>query len=121
MAIPHMRFGTTALVNLTPHNIILKGVTIPPSGFVARAPITRHDADPIGDIPVHVLEIGDVEGVPETEDLELGDDVAFVASVIAATAMRREWANWPVYAVDDVVRDRQTGAVLGANALSIPY
>ena len=68
-------------VNLTPHDVTVKGKTIPPSGGVARCSegITR--VPDIDDMPVAVKTFSETMGLPEP-----AEDVYFIVSTIVRIA-----------------------------------
>ncbi len=104
------------LVNCTPHAVVINGLTILPSGAVARC---REIAEPRGMVDVGGVEVplvskrfGEVEGLPEPEDGTL-----FIVSALAAQAA---WAagRRDVVCVGDAVRDSD-GRVIGAASLCV--
>ena len=68
-----------AIVNLTPHAIVIPVTrrpergpwTLEPSGHIARVVEIAADADPIGDIPTTRIWHGAVEGLPDPEWVDL--------------------------------------------------
>jgi hypothetical protein len=102
------------IVNLTPHPITISGVTIQPSGQVARV---AEVSEPWGTIeygslriPVIVKRFGQVEGLPEPRE-----GVIYITSALTAQAA---WAagRTDVYCPGDLLRDEQ-GRVIGAASL----
>ena len=100
------------LVNLTPHAIVVAGITIPPSGQVARVTMRQWNMGLINGIPI-VREIPDeLVGLPEPTDGTL----YIVSRVVAAAAGLRD----DILVPGNPVRDDQ-GKIIGVENLAIPY
>ena len=108
----HMR-----LVNLTPHPLSVvcpdgQTLQVPPSGTIARVAVTRRPAGQLrvegASLDVHVVEYGDVEGLPEPEA-----GVIYVVSALVASRVPRP----DVYAPGELVRD-EAGRVVGCRGLT---
>jgi hypothetical protein len=104
------------LMNLTPHPITVCGITIPPSGIVARVTET---VTPVGaleyegvHIPLVTRTLGPVTDLPEPQP----DTIYIVSSMVASAA----WAmgRRDVAAPGDLVRD-EAGRVIGAASLIV--
>src|SRR3990167_3403618 len=120
------------LINMTPHEIKVGGLTIQPCGTVARVleleMLMRHIQGPCmlcGDqvtdeatsscrhqfsvIPVYELENGEVESIPET----LHQDTYYIVSKLVAQVARHQ----AVVCVTGFIRD-STGRITGASGLA---
>jgi hypothetical protein len=104
------------LVNLTPHPIVVCGLTIPPSGIVARVNehVTPVCSLTVGEheIPIVTKRFGEIIGLPERED-----GVLYITSALVAQAA------WTIGRTDvvhpgDLVRDAE-GRVIGAASLCV--
>jgi hypothetical protein len=104
------------LVNLTPHAVTVAGLTIPPSGTVARC---REVSESRGTIevdgtlvPLVAKWFGEVENLPEPKD-----DTIYIASALTAQAA---WAagRRDVVCPGDPVRDAE-GRIVGAASLCV--
>lgn len=76
------------IVNLTPHPVTVAGITIEPSGVVARVSTTTVDAGSLDfngtKIPLTTTAYGEVQGLPEQRD----DTVLIVSSLVAFFCLR---------------------------------
>ena len=61
----------TTIINLTPHAITAGGVTIPPSGDIARVDVTRQPAGDVNGIPLFRPVFGAVDGLPDYDPAKL--------------------------------------------------
>jgi hypothetical protein len=104
------------LVNLTPHAVTVAGLTIPPSGTVARC---REVVEPRGEIeingtlvPLVAKRFGEVIDLPDP-----AADTLYIASALTAQAA---WAKgrWDVVCPGDPVRDND-GRIIGASSLCV--
>jgi hypothetical protein len=105
------------LINLTPHEITIvredNKIVLPPSGTIARVATTRRVVATIEvhgmTIPVHRVEFGQVENLPEPQP----GTWYIVSAIVAQAAPGRDDLVIP----DDAVRDEQ-GRIVGARALA---
>lgn len=102
-----------ALVNLTPHEIVLQGdeqmLVLPGSTEPARVTVTRERVGTVDGIPLNRTVFGEVVNLPPP-----APRIGFLVSRPVAEAARdRE----DLYVVDDVVRDA-SGRVFGARAVT---
>jgi hypothetical protein len=105
------------LINLTPHEITIvredNKIVLPPSGTIARVATTRRVVTTIEvdgmTIPVHRVEFGQVENLPEPQP----GTWYIVSAIVAQAAPGRDDLVIP----DDAVRDEQ-GRIVGARALA---
>ena len=103
------------LVNLTPHNVNLPGLTLPPAGL-ARVSVTMAEVghgtmpDHIGAVPLLRGTYGDVTGLPEPEE---GTIYIVSAMVRMALPGRKDLAS-PARLVRD-----DKGNITGCEALEI--
>jgi hypothetical protein len=104
------------LVNLTPHTVTVAGLTIPPSGIVARC---REVVEPRGEVatngaivPLVSKRFGEIENLPEP-----ATDTLYIVSALAAQAA---WATGrrDVVCPGDPVRDAE-GRIVGAASLCV--
>ena len=108
-----------ALINLTPHEIVLVGATgdvverIAPTGQVARVSVTRTSTGSVGVIEIFETCFGELEGLPSAQD---GD--FFVVSGLAASAAKA-LGRQDVLSPGELVRDPE-GRVVGCRGLSRP-
>ena len=108
----------TKFLNLTPHEIVLGGVAIPPSGTVARVTTQETHIDDLdvgqGSIPVISTRFGGVEGFP----LEMDPRALVLVSGYVASAVEAGAAIpvAQVYVPDHFCRDA-SGKIVGASAL----
>jgi hypothetical protein len=101
------------LVNLTPHAIVIAGgVTLPPSGAVARCSTLNTPAGEHAGVPLSRVTYGAVEGLPAP-----AEGVLYVVSglVRAAVPLRLDVAS-----PGDLVRDA-SGAVVGCRGLVVNH
>lgn len=100
------------VINLTPHSINVAGITIPPSGDVARVSTSSVDAGSISvdgaDIPLVRTQFGDVQGLPN----QMPDTFFIVSGLVQAQFPDRT----DLLAPGDLVRD-DSGKVIGAKNL----
>lgn len=101
------------VINLTPHAITVCGMTIKPSGVVARV---TTDNVKYGDIaidgimiPVNRVEYGMVENLPEPEQ----GTIYIVSGLVAGRCKDRDDVFYP----GNLVRDNE-GRVIGCDSLS---
>jgi hypothetical protein len=100
------------MLNLTPHEIVVNGVTIPASGLVARVSSVAESVAPYGEYPVVRIKWGEVVGMPENSD------VPVIVSNLVASAIRESGQHFP-YRVffpdtgpESVIRD-EAGKIIG--------
>lgn len=108
------RGGAMAIVNLTPHALLLRKedgsvLEVPPSGTVARRREERRVVGQVEGLSVHETVYGPVEGLPEKQD----GVIYIVSALLAAGAPQRD----DVFAPGPALRDEQ-GRVTGAVGLS---
>ncbi len=77
------------LVNLTPHAITFRNAsgefrTVEPSGKVARVDSTAQQIDTIHGVPVQDVHLGEIIGLPESDDSES----IFIVSGMVLEAMK---------------------------------
>lgn len=99
----------TNIVNLTPHDIVLCGVTIASSG-IARCETTVNQIGEIDGIKINKKSFGEVTGLPEAKV-----DTIYIVSAIVAQAVSGKRDD--VYVVDETIRNAQ-GQIVGCNALA---
>jgi hypothetical protein len=104
------------LINLTPHPISVCGMTVEPSGVVARV---TEQVTPVGTIVVEGVEIplvaralGQVENLPEPQP----DTLYIVSSMVASAAW--QMGRIDVAAPGDFIRD-EAGRIVGAASLIV--
>lgn len=101
------------IVNLTPHEIILIGIKIPPEATPARVSEKTEVVDLLewSGIQLHVIkkEFGEIQNLPEPQP-----DTIFVASLLVAQAAKRR----DVLAIGEAVRDEK-GNIVGAKSLAV--
>lgn len=100
------------LVNLTPHAIsfTLHGLTIAPSGQVARCTQTSTPAGDVMGIPLSRTTFGAVEGLPEPVE-----GTIFIVSALVRGAVPN---RTDVASPGELVRN-VSGAVIGCNGLIV--
>mgnify|MGYP001358469749 CR=1 FL=1 len=98
--------------NLTPHPVMVRGITFPAEGACPRCSVNRTQVDLIRhngvDIPVTRSIFGAVEGLPAHE----AGTILIVSRLVADACPDRGDLYFP----DDLVRDSD-GKVIGANSL----
>lgn len=101
------------IINLTPHAVTLCGVTIQPSGIVARVAVTTvKDSEIILNgvsIPVNRVEYGAVENLPAPKQ----GTIYIVSGLVAGRCKGRDDVFYP----GNLVRDNE-GKVIGCDSLS---
>jgi len=102
-------------VNLTPHNIVIHGasgynVCVMPHGTVARCAVTSKPAGEHKGVPLCVIEVGEVEDLPEPEE-----GTMYITSMVVRQAVphRKDVASPGVLLRDD------DGAPIGCKVLVI--
>ena len=105
-------------LNLTPHEIVLGGYSIPPSGLVARVSALEKHVDDLdvghGSIPVVTVRFGGIVGIPE--DIDFRKMIIVSSLVASAIEAGDDCPLHTVYTPHDLVRDKQ-GRIIGASAL----
>ena len=98
------------IINTTPHQINLPGLTIPPSGTVARVSVQLADAGTHDGVALVRGNYGEVTGLPPQED-----GVLYVVSALVRAALphRSDLAS-PA----KLVRDEK-GNITGCEALEV--
>lgn len=113
------------VINLTPHAVTLRGemgdVTIPPSGFVARATATTSRCGTVEingiSIPLISTSYGELTVTNEAgETISFEDDTMYIVSSLAAQAASDELRRQLVIP-SDFERDAQ-GRIVAARALA---
>jgi len=97
------------IINLTPHDIVVNGVTIPKSGQVARVGVKNTPVGQINDcFTCFVQETGEVTGLPETKD-----NTIFLVSLAVRNALpdRKD-----ICSPGELIRDEK-GQPVGCNGL----
>lgn len=101
------------ILNLTPHAVTVAGVTIQPSGTVARVSSTVKNVGTVTidgtDIPLTETQYGEVENLPEQRH----DVYCVVSSIVAARCKGRTDVVIP----SEPIRDAE-GRIIGCKALS---
>lgn len=102
------------LINLTPHAINLPGLTVPPSGTVARCRELTESAGTLNGVEFVTRRYGAVEGLPEPEE-----GVVYIVSALVRLALPE---RCDLASPGDLIRD-ETGQIVGARNLVInaPY
>jgi hypothetical protein len=104
---------TARIMNLTPHAInIHGGITIPPSGIVARISVTQVPAGNCGGVPLFHQMFGEVENLPHHTD-----GVLLVVSALVRAACPD---RFDLVSPGDPVRDTE-GRVIGCKGLVLNY
>jgi hypothetical protein len=98
------------IVNCTPHEVIICGVTFPPSGVVPRVSVATHVVGNHDGVPLVKGTYGEAEGLPPTED---GTIYIVSAMVRLACPSRKDLAS-PA----DLKRD-ESGRIVGCGALEV--
>ena len=104
------------LINLTPHPITVCGITVEPSGVVARV---AEDVARVGEIvvegvaiPLVARALGQVENRPEPQP----DTLYIVSSMVASASW--QMGRTDVAAPGDFIRD-EAGRIIGATSLIV--
>ena len=99
-------------VNLTPHAIHLPGLTVEPSGAVARCKESTIVVGHFGGVDLTVKEYGQVEGLPEPKE-----NTMYIVSMLVRLGCpdRRDIAS-----PGDLVRDDK-GQIIGAKNLAVNF
>ena len=71
------------LVNLTPHEVVVKDYKIPPSGIVARVESDEKLENSIADIPVRKVVYTNIKGLPEPKP-----DHYFIVSTVVLMILK---------------------------------
>ena len=100
-------------VNLTPHalNIVTEDETrtIEPSGGIARIATSSTLVGSMDGIPLHKMEYGAIEGLPDPN----GKDLFIVSGMVAAQCQRSD-----VFSPGELVRD-DAGKPIGCRGLKV--
>lgn len=96
-------------VNLTPHEIVLCGMTLPSSGLARCATLEKQIAV-IDGVRVNRRTFGEVTGLPEPQE-----GTVFIVSALVAQAVSGQRDD--VYVVDETIRDSE-GRIIGCGALA---
>lgn len=99
----------STIVNLTPHEIVLRGITLTSAG-VARCETSALKVDEVNGIAINRRIFGQVSGLPEPQD-----DVFYIVSAIVAQAVRGLRNDCLV--VDETIRD-EAGRIVGCKSLA---
>lgn len=113
------------VINLTPHSLVVRDRTFPPSGEVARVKMQETARDTIvpgiGLIKTVTRTAGEVEGLPWYDDQ--GEAIYLVSSIVLDAVIRTEpWRN-DVYAPDTgatAIRDDAGQIVAVTRLVSVP-
>lgn len=97
-------------VNLTPHPIVLNGVTILPEEIPARCTTSTEVIDNIAGIEIRQKTFGEVTGLPEPQDGKY-----FIVSSIVASALNGSRDD--VFVTDGAIRD-ESGRIVGCTGLA---
>jgi hypothetical protein len=104
------------LINLTPHPVTVAGLTIPPSGTVARCREVTESRGVVEidgtNVPLVSKRFGEVENLPEP-----APNTVYIVSALTAQAA---WAvgRRDVVCPGDPVRDAE-GRIIGATSLCV--
>lgn len=98
--------------NLTPHSVTVAGITIEPSGIVARVSAATADAGSVDfngtTIPLTTTVYGEVQNLPAQRD----DTLLIVSSLVAARCKGRT----DVFIPNEPIRDAE-GRIVGCKSL----
>lgn len=98
--------------NLTPHSVTVAGITIEPSGIVARVSAATADAGSVDfngtTIPLTTTVYGEVQNLPSQRD----DTLLIVSSLVAARCKGRT----DVFIPNEPIRDAE-GRIVGCKSL----
>ena len=87
------------IVNLTPHAITIKTErathTIPPSGTIARVETRERVTGKVFGVPVVTRELGEVTGLPDTQD-----GTVYLVSSMVVDAVKKACGRIDVFAPD---------------------
>lgn len=96
-------------INLTPHAInFTNGLTVPPSGTVARCRVQQQEIGSINGVPLYRAVYGEVEGLPKVQD----GVIYIVSSLVAGRLPERGDLVVPC----NFVRDEK-GRIIGAGGI----
>lgn len=98
------------IMNLTPHAVNVGGITLPPSGSIARVSVTLAQAGEFSGIPLVRGTYGEVTGLPDQQD---GVLLVVSAMVRAALPERKDLASPAMLVRDD------KGNITGCEALEV--
>lgn len=100
------------IINLTPHSVTVAGITIKPSGVVARVSSETVDVGSLDfngtKIPLTTTAYGEVQGLPDQRD----DTLLIVSSMVAARCKERT----DVFIPNESIRDAE-GRIIGCKSL----
>lgn len=99
----------STIVNLTPHEIVLRGITLTSAG-VARCETSSIKIGEVNGIAINRRSFGEVYGLPEPEA-----DTYYIVSSIVAQAVRGLRNDCLV--VDETIRD-EAGRIVGCKSLA---
>ncbi len=97
------------LINLTPHEVVIRGVKVPASGQLARCTEKVVHLGFVNDIPIIRKEFGDVTGLPDPEE-----GVGYIVSSLVLQSLKGTRRD--VFCPGDPVRD-ENGKIVGCNSL----
>jgi hypothetical protein len=99
----------TTLINLTPHRVDVHGLTLQPSGQVARCVELRHQRPAVDGIQVTLAEYGDVIDLPDPRP-----GVFYIVSAIVLMAAPQ---RTDIFAPGPLIRTAE-GHIIGCRGLS---
>ena len=103
-------------VNLTPHQVVLCGQVVPPSGSIARVAVTRTHYGTHGGVPMFLSEYGEVTVAGEITAIpERTSDTMYIVSAMVRLALS---SRIDIGSPADLVRDG-AGNIVGANSLDV--
>lgn len=101
------------IINLTPHEVIIRGKKIPPTTPHARVEEKIYTVAGIDyeDIQIPIIEksFGDIQNLPPQED-----GTVYIVALVVAQAAKRE----DVLAIGESIRDEK-GNIVGAKSLCV--
>lgn len=97
-------------INLTPHPVVLNGITIQPEEIPARCTTSTEVIDNIAGVDIRKKTFGDITGLPEPSEGKY-----YIVSVIVATALNGSRDD--VFVTDGAIRD-ESGRIIGCTGLA---
>lgn len=97
-------------INLTPHPVVLNGITIQPEEIPARCTTSTEVIDNIAGVDIRKKTFGDITGLPEPSEGKY-----YIVSVIVATALNGSRDD--IFVTDGAIRD-ESGRIIGCTGLA---
>lgn len=97
-------------INLTPHPVVLNGITIQPEEIPARCTTSTEVIDNIAGVDIRKKTFGDITGLPEPSEGKY-----YIVSVIVAAALNGSRDD--VFVTDGAIRD-ESGRIIGCTGLA---